>query len=78
MADPDFEERAREWMVRAQGHARPEHVKSLAALLRETYGEALRALVKPAPPKEPEMCLACGRPCEGRGGEGHPVGMRNL
>lgn len=35
--NPEFEEKAREWLVRAQGHARPPHEQSLAVMLRNVY-----------------------------------------
>lgn len=38
---PDFFEMAREWLVRVQGHARPEHEKSLSVLLHRAYNEGL-------------------------------------
>lgn len=34
---PDFLEMARAWLVRAQGHARPEHEKSLASELERLW-----------------------------------------
>lgn len=33
----NFEDMAREWLVRAQGHSRPEHEKSLAKELQRAW-----------------------------------------
>lgn len=37
MKKPNFSDLAREWLVRAQGHARPEHEKSLAAEMERVW-----------------------------------------
>lgn len=37
MSRPNFKDLAREWLVRAQGHARPEHEESLAKEIRSAY-----------------------------------------
>ena len=34
---PDFEETARDWLIRAAGHARPEHVARLGQELQKLY-----------------------------------------
>ncbi len=49
--------------------------------LLETQLDELRTglgLNVSGPRKPPPHCIACGNPCEGRGGIGHPVVMRYL
>lgn len=50
------------------------------ATLEEQVNE-LRTILgvnRQGPSRPPEMCIACGNPCQGRGGIGHPVVIRRL
>lgn len=58
MSKPDFIEMAREWLVRATGHARASTEQSLAAELEKLWELGIANAIEAAAPFE-EVCQDC-------------------
>jgi hypothetical protein len=68
---PNFLEMARAWLVRAQGHARPENEKSLAVELERAWELGIANAIEALPRAEPHEWGDEGRPGNPHGAAGN-------